>query len=594
MSFYAAYLRTLFRRPGLAITALYWHLTGRRLRARNRLRMAAPQARNAYRNWIDSVEQQDKLLAAARHDIIHWDNRPRISVILYDQPSPGGWLAAGQMERMLNSLAAQCYPDWELVMVQSYDSAPPRAAHVPRITLAPSRANNYAQALALGVQSASGDFILPLPAQTCLPPTALYDYARAISDNPDAEIIYGDHDEISSRGRRSRPWFKPEWNPELFLAQDYISQACVIRTEVARRDLPVHPALGEAAAYALLQSICARPGSRPLHFPHILAHAASGQSGSDHATRAAVVARRLGGSGAIARLGPYGTVEVNWPLPENPPLVSILIPTRDGVNLLKTCVLGVLDGTRYRNFEIIIIDNGSRDPETLNYLGRIAQNPRVRVIRDNRPFNFSALNNLAAREARGEYLCLLNNDIEIIDENWLTALMRQAMRPHIGAAGAKLLYPDGTIQHAGVTIGIGQAAGHAHRFQPNATQGYFARAHAAHYVSAVTAACLVVSKAKYWEVGGLDEAAFAVAFNDVDFCLKLRKADYQNVYVPHAVLIHHESKSRGRDTNPEHIDRYRRELACLQERWQTVDYADPLHHPALDRSSEKYVIGFGV
>jgi GT2 family glycosyltransferase len=216
--------------------------------------------------------------------------------------------------------------------------------------------------------------------------------------------------------------------------------------------------------------------------------------------------------------------------------------------------------------------------------------PKVRLLPYPGTYNFSAINNAAARNARGSYLCLLNNDTEVVSGEWLTELMRYAVRPDIGAAGAKLLYEDGTIQHAGVVVGIGEAAGHAHRFLPAHEPGYFRQPHVAQYVSAVTAACLVVEKAKFEAVGGLDEAELAVAFNDVDFCLKLEKAGWRNVYVPHAVLVHHESKSRGKDISAANIDRYRRELNVLQQRWGTKTYDDPLHNPNLDRYSETFVI----
>ncbi|MFL5240428.1 MAG: glycosyl transferase, partial [Rhizomicrobium sp.] len=215
---------------------------------------------------------------------------------------------------------------------------------------------------------------------------------------------------------------------------------------------------------------------------------------------------------------------------------------------------------------------------------------RIRVLAYPGPYNFSAINNAAALAARGAYLCLLNNDTEVVNAEWLTELMRYAVRDEVGAAGAKLLYEDGTIQHAGVVVGIGGAAGHAHRFLPATEPGYFRQPHVAQYVSAVTAACLVVEKKKFEAVGGLDEVALAVAFNDVDFCLKLEKAGWRNVYVPHAVLLHHESKSRGDDISPLNIDRYRRELRTLQERWGTTTYDDPLHNPNLDRYSETYVL----
>jgi O-antigen biosynthesis protein len=212
------------------------------------------------------------------------------------------------------------------------------------------------------------------------------------------------------------------------------------------------------------------------------------------------------------------------------------------------------------------------------------------VLPYDRPYNYSAINNLAVREAHGPYVCLLNNDTEVIEPDWLTEMMRYAVRPIVGAVGAKLLYDDGSIQHAGVVIGIGEAAGHAHRFQPADQPGYFRQAHVAQFVSAVTAACLVVEKTKFEAVGGLDERELAVAFNDVDLCLKLEAAGWHNVYVPHAVLLHHESRSRGKDSSPKNRDRYMQELRVLQDRWGTRTYADPLHNPNLDRYSEKFII----
>jgi GT2 family glycosyltransferase len=634
VSFYRAFLRALWWRPGLALEALYWHVTGRKVRARNRLRIIGAQSPFAYQLWIENVESTDDAPAV----IASWDRRPLLSVIFHDHPA----LPPGFRERTLASLRAQHYRDWELVLVRSHGSPTPLALDVPRLTLAPGFAGDRAEALGIGINAATGEFVLPLPSGAVLPPAALYRYAQALRDaqahqaeqTPDdgeaesttgVAVLYGDHDEISGRGYRDSPWFKPRWNPEMFLAQDYISPACVIRTADARAALPIPAAMAQAANYALVLAVTrpecpgahpfltaarhagpaagsapmpAQNGSRPsgspleraIHIPHILAHLAERVQPDDQQARAVAVAHHLARCSAAVQYGPFGSVRVDWPLPEPRPLVSIIIPTRDQVRLLRKCVLGVLGVTRYKPFEIIIVDNGSREPETLTFLRRVSANPRVRVLDYDRPFNFSAINNFAVQHARGSYLCLLNNDIEIIDDQWLTALMRQAVRPEIGAAGGKLLYEDGTIQHAGVVIGLGDAAGHAHRFQRDDHPGYFARAHVAHCASAVTAACLVVEKAKFEAVGGLDEANLAVAFNDVDFCLKLERAGWRNVFVPQATAIHHESKSRGRDFLPANVDRYLGELAVLQNRWSTRGYRDPLHHPHLDLGSETYVI----
>jgi GT2 family glycosyltransferase len=234
--------------------------------------------------------------------------------------------------------------------------------------------------------------------------------------------------------------------------------------------------------------------------------------------------------------------------------------------------------------------HGSTEPRTLSLLREIAADSRVRILRDPSPYNYSALNNRAAEQARGAYLCLLNNDTEVIAAEWLTDMMCHAVRPEVGAVGAKLLYADGTMQHAGVIVGMGDAAGHAHRFAPDSEPGYFGQPHVAQAVAAVTGACLLVEADKFRAVGGLDEEALAVAYNDIDFCLKLGKAGWRNMYVPDARLFHYESKSRTKDHAPSQIARYLKELQLFQQRWGTKDYCDPLFHPNLDRSSETFVI----
>ncbi|MFW2446055.1 MAG: glycosyltransferase family 2 protein [Qipengyuania pacifica] len=275
-------------------------------------------------------------------------------------------------------------------------------------------------------------------------------------------------------------------------------------------------------------------------------------------------------------------------MPDPHPKISVIVATRDRVELLRTCVNGVLHETDYPDIEVIIADNDSCEAGTLDYMERAQADPRVRVVRWPHPFNYSAINNFAARSATGEYLCLLNNDIEVIEPDWLSEMVREAVQPGVGAVGARLLYPDRSIQHAGVAIGIGNAAGHAHRGLPQGVPGYFAQALIARGATAVTGACLLVSKGHFDAVGGLDEHALAVAYNDVDFCLKLRELGLANIYTPVSTLIHHESKSRGFDFAPEHLARYMSELAVFQKRWGTRRAIDPWHHSKLDRNDEKF------
>ena len=270
------------------------------------------------------------------------------------------------------------------------------------------------------------------------------------------------------------------------------------------------------------------------------------------------------------------------------PLVSVIIPTRNRVDLLRTCLKGI-DATDYPQIEVIVVDNDSDDPETLGFLADLDPT-RHRILRHEGTFNYSAINNRAVMEARGKLLCLLNNDIEVVEQGWLKAMVSQALRDEVGAVGARLLYPDGRIQHAGVVIGMGNAAGHAHRFiRPN-EEGYFYRHALPQFASAVTAACLVVRRDRFLAVGGLDERNFAVAFNDVDLCLRLNQQGWQTLYEPRATLTHHESVSRGLDRDPVGAARFAGELAALQRLWGTHELVDPFHHPELSRASERFVL----
>ena len=550
MTFGELFIRLLPWRPWPALAALYWHLTRRRVRARNRLLAAITPLPFAYDVWMARVERERETETELQDSLSSWPSHASFSVILH------GSNDAGSREQSLKSIERQTYPDWRLI-----------------------EGSNLADA----ITGARGDYVLLLRSGDLVASTGLYRLAEAIEANPGALVLYGDQDELDASDRRIRPRFKPQWNEELFLAQDYLSGLVAIRTSLARQ------AVADSADFhALLLSATSAAQGAVVHVPHIVSH--SGGDPEAQAERLTALAHHLKNEGAKISPGIFGAAKVEWPLPANLPLVSVIIPTKDKLELLGPCVDGVLNRTSYGPLEVLIVDNGSVEPRTADYLARITKDPRVRVLPYPAPYNFSAINNFAAREATGAYLCLLNNDTEVISPEWLTEMMRYAVRDDIGAVGAKLLYEDGSIQHAGVAIGIGEAAGHSHRFLSNDEPGYFGLAHTAHFVSAVTAACLVVDKRKYLAVGGLDEENLAVAFNDVDFCLKLQVAGWRNVYTPHAVLVHHESKSRGSDLSAPHVDRFRGELKVLQDRWGTRTARDPLHNPNLDRYSETFVL----
>lgn len=587
MSFYAVFLRTLPQRPIAALIALYWNIVGKKLRAKNRLRMAIAQSPNVYQEWIASAEQQDLSPSAGSALACAADDQPHFTILISVDRAEDSWGLATSLQ----SIRKQSYAASDVIVVGPVDDTVLRRIEHGGIDIGPiGRADSFAAGLA----AAGGDYLVPLRSGDQLNRGALFRLSDALQKESRPAVIFGDEDRIDRFGCRKQPWFKPGWNAEMFLAQDYISTACAIRCDRARSAPTIDDALAPVAPYALLLAILAQPGATIVKLDHVLINGTNRAAADLQQWRVKAVTAHLADTGASVRPGAFGNVQVAWPLPKSLPLVSLIVPTRDKVKLLKTCVDGVLDKTDYRDIELIIVDNGSVEPATRDYLDNVARDGRVRVLRDDGPYNYAAINNRAVKASRGDYLCLLNNDTEVITNEWLTELMRQAVRGHVGAAGAKLLYGDGTIQHAGVVVGLGGAAGHVHRYLRNDRPGYFAEAHIQRYSTAVTAACLVVAKAKFNAVGGFDESGLAVAFNDVDLCLKLQGAGWHNVFVPTSVLIHHESKSRGRDISPKNIERYLGELAVLQQRWNTVDYADPYYNANLTKADESHRINLDI
>jgi GT2 family glycosyltransferase len=284
-----------------------------------------------------------------------------------------------------------------------------------------------------------------------------------------------------------------------------------------------------------------------------------------------------------------GTNRVQYLLPNTLPLVSILIPTRNAVELVKMCVESILERTAYRNYEILIINNDSDDPAALNYMEHLENAGKARVVDYPYPFNYAAMNNYAVEHARGEIIVLLNNDIEVISSDWLGEMVSHALRPDIGAVGARLWYPDNTLQHGGVVLGIGGVAGHAHKAFPKGHVGYFGRAALLQNFSAVTGACLAVRKSVYLAVGGLDAEHLTVALNDVDFCLKMSEIGLRVLWTPYAELYHHESATRGYEDTPEKSARYEKERLYMKSRWENFLLMDPAYSPNLTLETQDFV-----
>lgn len=508
------------------------------------------------RRFGERVDQRDYPQWVARYDVMSPRGRRRVLRLLAQAPRSriGVLLDArkatpAELARALGDLTAQLHGDWRAV-VRGAGSLP---IEDPRI--------------AAGEAPPEGDWLCWLDARDRLPPWAFA--AVALAARAEDGLVYADHDRLDAAGRRAVPAFKPNWNETLLRAGDYLGPAVWLRRDLATGD----PQAGLEARLACWRAAAGRLQPTQIrHLPQVLLHLAA-ESGA----RGGLLAEDPlwgGTGGALRAVAPP-------PLPAAPPLVSVIVPTRDRLALLRPCVETLLGLTDYPALELIVVDNGSAEPAALAFLAEIAADPRVRVLRDPGPFNFAALNNRAAAEAGGDLLCLMNNDIEVTEPGWLKALVAWALRPEVGAVGARLLYPDATLQHAGVVLGLGEAAGHLYRALPSDPAAAPRRSLVAQELSAVTAACLLLRKAEWAAVGGMNEADFAVGYNDVDLCLKLSARGLKVIYEPAATLLHRESQSRGLPDTAEKIALQLREIRALRRRWLARLQADPHYNPNL-------------
>lgn len=413
--------------------------------------------------------------------------------------------------------------------------------------------------------------------------------AEAVRRFPSFTLIYGDEDAIDTRGRRHSPLLRPDWNAELLRSTNYLTGLVVVRREVVLAVGGLRTGPAETAWWDLLLRLTeGAPPEQVVHIPHVLSHQRAQARDSRHQRAPAaqpadvdVVQAHLNrcAVAATARSAAEGGVHVSYAVATPAPLVSLIIPTRNGLRLLRQCVQGIVERTHYAPYEIVIVDNGSDDPDTLRYLSDLLSDPRIRVQRDDRPFNFAALNNAAVPLCRGRVLGFVNNDVEVITPNWLDELVGIAMRTDVGAVGARLWFSNATLQHAGVILGIGGVAAHLHQRLTREHPGYQGRALVAQEFSAVTAACMLMRREVFEQMGGFDEAAFAIDFNDIDLCLRIRRAGYRVIWTPHAELFHHESATRGRNHTDEQRTRHTLEFRRMRERWAPWLDHDPAYNP---------------
>ncbi len=559
--------------------------------------------RNDYTEWARRYDAlSSEQCATMRQQLDQFAAHPLISVIMpVYNPNPA-WL-----QEAIESVQRQIYPHWELCIADDASTDPHIKPLLQKWAAADSRIKvvfraengHICAASNSALELATGDWFALLDHDDLLPDHALFWVVHAINQHPNAQLIYSDEDKINEQGKRLGPYFKCDWNIDLFYSHNMFSHLGVYAAQLVRAVGGFRLGYEGSQDYDLALRCVEQVGAQGIHhIPRVLYHWRIHAQSTAHDNQAKPYAK-LAGERALndhferthtagrAELTGFG-YRVHYALPSPVPLVSIIIPTRNGLQLLRQCIESVVHKTTYPNYEILVVDNGSDDPDTLSYLVKLAQQLNVRVLRDERSFNYSALNNMAVQTAKGQVLALLHNDTEVISPDWLTHTVALAMQPGVGAVGAKLSYPNDHVQHAGMVLGIGGLANHSHKHLPRQSPGYFSRAALMQSFSAVTGACLVVAASKYQQVGGLNEAHLAVAFNDVDFCLKLKQAGYRNVWTPYAELHHHESVTRGDEDNPEKVARFNAEVAYVKATWGRLLHNDPAYSPNLTLDFEDF------
>jgi len=575
-------------------------------------RKREPRAKdsNVYDNWIaqfDAPSPPTRVVLRRQLRILR--KRPLISIVL---PIYNPELKF--LREAIRSIDTQIYERWELCIADDASTDPEVRPFLEGIARADARVkltfrdrNGHISACSnSALELATGEWCALLDQDDEFAESALALVALEIERHPDTGLIYSDEDKIDERGTRSNPFFKTDWNAELFLGQNYINHLGVYRADLIRQIGGFREGFEGSQDYDLaLRCIEQLRPEQVRHIPRVLYHwrTARGSLAAipDAKPYAKEAARRAIADHCERRGIPAEVVpcpenteshRVIHALPEPAPLASIIIPTRDRTKLLERCVESIRARTDYRPFEIIIVDNGSVEEEAFAFFGRVERENIARVLVETGPFNYSRLNNRAAAQALGDVLVFLNNDTEVDDPGWLTEMISHAARSQVGAVGARLWYPDGTLQHGGVILGLGGVAGHAFPHIPRGHPGYFNRAFLQQNCSAVTGACMVLRKAIFEELGGFDEGNLGVAFNDIDFCLRLTERGYQIVWTPYANLIHHESASRGRQRTPEEQAQFLREAGYMQKVWGARLMRDPSYNPNLSLDLPGFEIAF--
>lgn len=609
--FLSKYFFSLIRNPGQAFIKIKRAVSLVRAGGIEALRVKlfAQQLTNNYQEWVErfdtlSTEDIEKI---GRH-IESFSRRPKISILMPTYNTPEEWL-----RKAIDSVLGQIYQEWELCIADDASTEPhvrsilkeyEEKNHRIKVTFRETN-GHIAKASNDALSLATGDFVALLDHDDELSPHALYMIANEVNESPTVGFIYSDEDKLTGYGMRFNPYFKSDWNPDLLLSQNYVCHLSVFRSDILRSIGGFRDGVDGAQDWDLILRATEKLSENEIrHIPHVLYHwrVIEGSTAQSTTFKPYVLEsqkrtveehlRRRGEKASVEILPAISHLKTTFEVPTPKPLVSIIIPSRDQKDILSRCLNSITAKSTYKNIEFIVVNNGSVEPDALQYLNVLRERSNFRVIEDRRPFNFSRLNNDAAKIAKGEILAFLNNDLEVISPDWLSEMVSHAARSGVGAVGARLLYPNGLLQHGGIIIGIGGVAGHNHKGRLRTDPGYFNRAILTQNLSAVTAACMVLRRDVFEEVGGFDEERLTVAFNDVDLCLRIREKGYRIVYTPYAELFHYESISRGYENTPEKFNRFESEIRAMKKKWGDTLKFDPYYNPNLTFVTEDFSFAF--
>lgn len=557
-----------------------------------------------YQEWIKHNEPTKKELEAQRNT--KFKINPKISILVPMYNTPYKFF-----KELVECLINQTYTNWELCLA---DGSPEQDKSLEKIYKQDKRIKYKVIGENKGIagntneciKMATGDFIALFDHDDLLPIFSLYEVVKCINENPDVEFIYTDEDKITTLDKpRFNPHFKPDFSLDFLRANNYICHFSVFKKELMNKLEGERSKYDGAQDFDIILRVVenVKDYKNIIHIPKILYHwrvhpnstAQAEVQAKPYAFEAGIPAikdhlERVGLKGTVEHGASLGTYRIRYKF-DGEPKVSIIIPNKDGKEILETCIDSIIKKTTYKNYEIIIVENNSETKEIFEYYKELEKNEKIKIVKyEEKGFNYSKIINFGVKKSDGEFIVQLNNDTEIQTEDWLEDMLGFASREDIGAVGCKLLYPDNTIQHAGIVFGVDRVATHLFRGLPKHLHGYFARESTIQDFSAVTAACMMSKRKIYEEVGYMDED-MPVAFNDLDFCLKIRQAGKLIVYDPFVEVTHYESKTRGYEDTPEKVARFEKEIEKFQNKWKEIyEKGDPYYNKNFSNSSCNYDI----